>query len=99
LDAENDRDSLFAAALLDLASKRLRPGGRLVFFTPVRGAAADVSKSVDAASKSLDAVLSHHAPDLFLIAQRLQLFSPTFARWLVCLEKAPSDEESREGRL
>ncbi|KAJ1456242.1 hypothetical protein M885DRAFT_518023 [Pelagophyceae sp. CCMP2097] len=85
--AAADRDSLFAVALLDLAARRLKPGGRLVFFMPVRGAPADAAARSVAAAASVDAVLAH-ATDLVLIVKRLQLFSPTFARWLVCVEKA-----------
>jgi hypothetical protein len=79
-------DRLFASALLRLGSRGLVAGGRLVFFLPVRGAPA--------ADEPIGAVLDALLPGglaaggLDLVGGRLQRFSPTFARWLCCVERA-----------
>ncbi len=69
------------AALLLLASTALVPGGRLACFVPTFGARVEAE---------LPSLLEPHLPpaaSLRVVAGRRQCFSPTFARWLVCLER------------
>ncbi|KAL7488159.1 hypothetical protein ACHAW6_013751 [Cyclotella cf. meneghiniana] len=66
-------------ALLLLASRVLVEGGRVVFFDPVKG--SPTSSSVTSYEATMQSV------GLTLIFQRKQSFSPTFSRWLVCMEK------------
>lgn len=88
-------DRLFASALISLAARHLRPGGRLVFFLPVRGSDAEQPLEEVLASVAPDGMLTSCAgnegrttPPLVLLPGRQQRFSRTFARWLVCIERA-----------
>jgi tRNA G10 N-methylase Trm11 len=73
-------------SILAIARNVLINGGRLVFFLPVRG---------EEMSMSLEQVLSKKGwqlsgtddEQLQIQFGRLQHFSPTFARWLVCMTK------------
>jgi methylase of polypeptide subunit release factors len=78
--------SLVIGALLRLARSALSPGGRLVFFLPVRG--ADLQHTAEALLQ-LNGL--GQAPGLALVAAQRQSFSPTFARWIVVLESRHSD--------
>jgi SAM-dependent methyltransferase len=71
------------AAILHLALRKLRLGGRLAFFLPVRGA--------DDLAQDARALLEQCGigDGLCLVAARKQAFSPTFARWLVVVERVP----------
>jgi tRNA G10 N-methylase Trm11 len=66
-------------ALLLLAGRVLVEGGRVVFFDPVRG--SPTSSSVTSYEATMQSV------GLTLVFERHQSFSPTFSRWLVCMEK------------
>lgn len=74
--------------LMEMAAHVLVPGGRIVFFLPVWGrhdfesreAAASDSVSPPSALPPLPSVLR-------LVTALPQVFSPTFVRWLVCVEK------------
>jgi hypothetical protein len=94
---------MYVAALLRLASRALRPGGRLACFVPVFGAA-----HAEAALPSLLEPLmppsagpgagpgAPAASGLRLVGARQQSFSPTFGRWLVCLQRdmyRPGEQE------
>ena len=88
-------DRLFASALILLAARHLCVGGRLVFFLPVRGSDAERPLEALLASIAPDGMLAcgdgeeqHGTPPLVLKPGRLQRFSRTFARWLVCIERA-----------
>lgn len=70
-------------SLLVIAQRVLVHGGRIVFFLPVRGP-EEVAMSLEVMLVSR----GWQSDRLQLIAGRLQWFTPTFARWLVCLEKA-----------
>ncbi|KAG8470925.1 hypothetical protein KFE25_009346 [Diacronema lutheri] len=79
--------ALVVTALLRLAQRALAPCGRLVFFMPVRG---DDSRD----PRGIHALLDECAPAkpaagarLRLVDARRQTFSPTFARWIVILER------------
>lgn len=74
--------ALVTAAILRVARSKLRLGGRVVFFLPVRGA-DDLAQDARALLEQ-----SGLGDDLHLVAARKQAFSPTFARWLVVVERA-----------
>jgi len=77
-------------SILSIAANVLVMGGRIVFFLPVRG--GDMTKSLEellssrgfpqdgGCDKSCSLRLVRHS-------SRRQNFSPTFSRWLVCMEK------------
>ena len=77
-------------SILSIAANVLVMGGRIVFFLPVRG--GDMTKSSEellslrgfpqdgGCDKSCPLRLLRHS-------SRRQNFSPTFSRWLVCMEK------------
>lgn len=69
--------------LMELAAHVLVPGGRLVFFLPV-WEKHDFSASDGVTPPS---ALPPLPSALRLIAVLPQIFSPTFVRWLVCVEK------------
>jgi SAM-dependent methyltransferase len=83
-------------ALLRLAQLALAPGGRLVFFLPLRG--SDALED----SAGVLALLQAWAPDemagLELLASRKQSFSPTFARWLLVLTIRADTRRDGEAR-
>jgi tRNA G10 N-methylase Trm11 len=77
-------------SILSIAANVLVMGGRIVFFLPVRG--GDMTKSLE------ELLLSRGFPQdggcdkscplrLLRHSSRRQNFSPTFSRWLVCMEK------------
>jgi len=73
-------------ALLQLALLALAPGGRLVFFLPLRGSDAHLDGA------GVLALLQAWTPDelrsgLGLLISKKQTFSPTFARWLLVMER------------
>lgn len=73
--------------LMEAATHVLVPGGRLVFFLPVWG--KHDFESREAASDSIypPSALPPLPRALRLVAILPQVFSPTFVRWLVCMEK------------
>jgi tRNA G10 N-methylase Trm11 len=77
------------AGVLDIARRVLVVGGRIVFFLPVRGDEATLSLSeILAMRESLSINVEKHASDsLKVVHGRLQRFSPTFSRWLICMER------------
>ena len=71
------------SSIISIAEKVLVVGGRIVFFLPVRGKDRTIS---------LDELLQEDlekCSSLCLLkgSSRQQTFSPTFSRWLVCIEK------------
>jgi tRNA G10 N-methylase Trm11 len=77
------------AGVLDIARSTLVVGGRIVFFLPVRGDEAALPLSqILAMRESLSAKEEKHASgSLKVVHGRLQRFSPTFSRWLICMER------------
>ncbi|KAL3827453.1 hypothetical protein ACHAXA_003187 [Cyclostephanos tholiformis] len=77
-------------SILSIAANVLVRGGRIVFLLPVRG--ADMTKSLEELlsmrgfSQEGDGAESCHLR-LMKNSSRRQMFSPTFSRWLVCMEK------------
>ena len=81
---------MYVAALLRLASRALRPGGRLACFVPVFGAAHAEATLPSLLEPLMPPSAGPGAPaasGLRLVGARQQSFSPTFARWLVCLQR------------
>ena len=72
----------FVAALLLLASGLLQPGGRAVLFVPTFGARTEASLP-----SVLEPLLPPPPAALRVVDARRQSFSPTFARWLLCVEQ------------
>ena len=71
------------SSIISMAEPVLVKGGRIVFFLPVRGKQA---------SMPLKKLLQNDLEDcsslrLLISSSRIQTFSPTFSRWLVCMEK------------
>jgi tRNA G10 N-methylase Trm11 len=79
------------ASVLDIARRVLVVGGRVVFFSPVRGdeAALPLSQILAMREECLSNREEKHASvgDLKVVYGRLQRFSPTFSRWLICMER------------
>jgi len=73
--------------LMKAATHVLVPGGRLVFFLPVWGKHNFESREAASDSISPPLALPPLPPALRLVAILPQVFSPTFVRWLVCMEK------------
>ena len=65
--------------ILKLAGRLLVNGGRLLFFIPVKG-----NREVSVAKRYETTI---QLCGLNILFERMQRFSPTFSRWLVCLEK------------
>jgi SAM-dependent methyltransferase len=78
------------AGVLDIARRVLVVGGRIVFFMPVRGDEANLPLSqILAMRECLTNKEERHASgSLKVVYGRLQRFSPTFSRWLVCMERS-----------
>ena len=76
----------FVAALLLLATSLLPPGGRAVLFVPAFGARTEAPLP-----SLLEPLLPPPHPArpaaLRVVDARRQSFSPTFARWLLCVEQ------------
>jgi tRNA G10 N-methylase Trm11 len=77
------------AGVLNIARRVLVVGGRVVFFLPVRGDEAALPLSqILAARECLSNKEENHAiGSLKVVHGRLQRFSPTFSRWLICMER------------
>lgn len=77
------------AGVLDIARRVLVVGGRVVFFLPVRGDEATLSLSQILAMRECLLIKEekHASSSLRVIYGRLQRFSPTFSRWLICMER------------
>jgi tRNA G10 N-methylase Trm11 len=78
------------AGVLDIARRVLVVGGRVVFFLPVRGDEAALPLSQILAMR--EECLSNKeekqtSGSLKVVHGRLQRFSPTFSRWLICMER------------
>jgi len=71
------------AAVLEIAHRTLVIGGRLVFFVPVRGDEANLSLEEAMLRRGWD----EDSSTLEIVHGRLQRFSATFSRWLVCMER------------
>ncbi len=76
-------------SILSIAADVLVKGGRIVFFLPVRG--GDMTKSLEEllSSRGFPQGGDDKSCRLRLLrhSSRRQNFSPTFSRWLVCMEK------------
>jgi tRNA G10 N-methylase Trm11 len=77
------------AGVLGIARRVLVVGGRVVFFLPVRGDEATLPLSqILAMREPLSPKEEKHASgSLKVVHGRLQRFSPTFSRWLICMER------------
>ena len=75
-----DRAQDITLAILLLAANVLVNGGRIVFFLPTKGTMQPTS-----AIENYQAIMQ--SKGLKLVLERKQQFTPTFCRWLVCLEK------------
>ena len=73
------------ASILNIARKVLVDGGRLVFFLPVQG--DDMHLSLEKLMQTKRWLIQGPDEQLEIQFGRLQRFSPTFARWLVCIKK------------
>ncbi|KAL7462512.1 hypothetical protein ACHAXS_002921 [Conticribra weissflogii] len=87
--------------ILDIARRVLRDGGRIVFFLPVRSNEMSTPleellilrgctpSEVDGSTTFSDSTDTSDGKSerLRLLFGRKQCFTPTFSRWLVCLEK------------
>lgn len=93
LRARQRSTDVYVAALLLLASTALRPGGRLACFVPVFGAThaeaalPSLLEPLMPPSAAPSAPAASSGGGLRVVSARQQTFSPTFARWLVCLER------------
>lgn len=77
-------------ALIDIAASVLVPGGRLVFFLP-EWTKQDIGCNKKSDANILSYMLSR-TPKAFKVVFTLpQTFSPSFTRWLVCLEKSVNE--------
>jgi len=70
------------SSIISIASNVLVDGDRLVFLLPVQGESMSIPLD-----KLLQSDLEKNKLRLLESSSRLQSFSPTFARWLVCMEK------------
>jgi len=70
------------SSIISTANNVLVKGGRLVFLLPVQGDSMSIPLE-----KLLESDLEKNNLSLRKSSSRLQRFSPTFARWLVCMEK------------
>jgi tRNA G10 N-methylase Trm11 len=78
------------AGVLNIARRVLVVGGRVVFFLPVRGdeAALPLSQILAMREDCLSSKEEEHVSgSLKVVHGRLQRFSPTFSRWLICMER------------
>jgi tRNA G10 N-methylase Trm11 len=77
------------AGVLDIARRVLVVGGRVVFFLPVRGEEANLPLSQILAMRECLSIKeeTHVSGTLKVVHGRLQRFSPTFSRWLICMER------------
>ena len=94
-ERKRQRSAALTAAVLRLAGRTLAPRGRVVLFVPVRGAAEAVRTPAELLAAGLGggggdtaASAALGALGLRLICARRQRFSPTFSRWIACLERA-----------
>ena len=92
LRARQRSTDVYVAALLLLANTALRPGGRLTCFVPVFGATHAEAALPSLLEPLMPPSAAPGAPaasggGLRVVGARQQTFSPTFARWLVCLER------------
>jgi tRNA G10 N-methylase Trm11 len=77
------------AGVLSIARRVLVVGGRVVFFLPVRGDEATLPLSQIIAMRECLSIKGekHASGSLKVVHGRLQRFSPTFSRWLICMER------------
>ena len=92
LRARQRSTDVYVAALLLLASTALRPGGRLACFVPVFGATHAEAALPSLLEPLMPPSAAPGAPaalggSLRVVGARQQTFSPTFARWLVCIKR------------
>jgi tRNA G10 N-methylase Trm11 len=87
-----DSSTDLVRSILSIAAKVLVKGGRIVFLLPVRG--NDTVKSVEEllSLRGCSQVVSDDGNEncqlrLLKNSSRRHRFSPTFSRWLVCMEK------------
>lgn len=81
-------------SILAIARRVLVDGGRLVFFLPARGDEMYVTLERLLLKKGWK--MSASDEQLQIQFGRLQFFSPTFARWLVCMTKSAEPAESEK---
>lgn len=75
-------------SILAIARKVLVNDGRIVFFLPVRGEEMSLSLEDLLVSRGWEKGLeSADCLQILKESSRIQIFSPTFARWLVCMQK------------
>lgn len=67
------------ASIIHLAGRVLVDGGRIAFFLPMKG--TQIPSAIEQYTPNIESAR------LQSVFERRQMFSPTFSRWLVCLEK------------
>ena len=77
-------------SLLTIARKVLVENGRLVFFFPVRG--HEINMTLEQLLLTKGWHMAESGEQLQIQFGKLQRFSPTFSRWLICMVKSPLDE-------
>ena len=76
-------------SILNIARKVLVENGRLVFFLPVRG--HEINMTLEQLLLTKGWHMAESDEQLLIQFGRLQRFSPTFSRWLICMVKSPVD--------
>ncbi len=79
-------------SILNLARRVLVENGRLVFFLPVRG--QEINMTLEQLLITKGWQMAESDEQLQIQFGRLQTFSPSFSRWLICMAKAPRNEQS-----
>ena len=77
-------------SLLTIARKVLVENGRLVFFFPVRG--HEINMTLEQLLLTKGWHMAESGEQLQIQFGKLQRFSPTFSRWLICMVKSPLNE-------
>ncbi len=78
-------------SILTIALRVLVDSGRLVFFIPVRGA-EEMNMTLKQLLVKKGWQISESDEHLQILFGRLQRFTPTFARWLVCMAKSSAND-------
>jgi len=78
-------------SILTIARRVLVDGGRLVFFIPVRGE-EEMNMTLKQLLVKKGWQISESDEQLQILFGRLQRFTPTFARWLVCMAKSSAND-------
>ena len=77
-------------SILNIARRVLVENGRLVFFLPVRG--QEINMTLEQLLLTKGWHIAESDEQLQTQFGRLQRFSPSFSRWLICMVKTPSND-------